>query len=154
MCAFVVLGLVFPYQAKRLAWGASLKWPILCWVGIKTFTQSINQQCTVILLLLRHSSARNTFIYPVKHRSGINGYKWLWVCNLPCVLCTVVKLLSFVVCDGIVSNMTERVSWSLLLKVTSERFPTSWQRFFIGKYWKSTFCSASTAMLHVPMSRV
>ena len=21
MCAFVVLGLVFPYQAKRLAWG-------------------------------------------------------------------------------------------------------------------------------------
>jgi len=25
MCAFVVLGLVFPYQAKRLAWGMSLK---------------------------------------------------------------------------------------------------------------------------------
>jgi len=25
MCAFVVLGLVFPYQAKRLAWGTSLK---------------------------------------------------------------------------------------------------------------------------------
>jgi len=30
MCAFVVLGLVFPYQAKRLAWGRSPKWPILC----------------------------------------------------------------------------------------------------------------------------
>jgi len=29
MCAFAVLGLVFPYQAKRLAWGMSMKWPIL-----------------------------------------------------------------------------------------------------------------------------
>jgi len=26
MCAFVVLGLVFPYQAKRLVWGTSPKW--------------------------------------------------------------------------------------------------------------------------------
>jgi len=42
MCAFVVLGLVFPYQAKRLAWGMSLKWPILCRVGCKATTQSIN----------------------------------------------------------------------------------------------------------------
>jgi len=25
MCAFVVLGLVFPYQAKRLSWGMSPK---------------------------------------------------------------------------------------------------------------------------------
>jgi len=30
MCAFVVLGLVFPYQVKRLAWGTSKKLPILC----------------------------------------------------------------------------------------------------------------------------
>jgi len=28
MCASVVSGLVFPYQAKGLAWGTSLKWPI------------------------------------------------------------------------------------------------------------------------------
>jgi len=28
MRAFVVLGLVFPYQAKTLAWRTSLKWPI------------------------------------------------------------------------------------------------------------------------------
>jgi len=41
MHAFVVLGLVFPYQAKRLAWGMSLKWPILCRVGHKT--QSVSQ---------------------------------------------------------------------------------------------------------------
>jgi len=27
MCAFVVLGLVFPYHAKRLAWGMSPKLP-------------------------------------------------------------------------------------------------------------------------------
>jgi len=43
MCAFVVLGFVFPYQAKRLAWGTSPKWPILYRVGRKTLTQSINQ---------------------------------------------------------------------------------------------------------------
>jgi len=41
MCAFVVLGLVFPYQARRLAWRTSPKWPILCRVGCKTTTQSI-----------------------------------------------------------------------------------------------------------------
>jgi len=28
MCAYVVLGLVFPYPAKRLDWGTSPKWPI------------------------------------------------------------------------------------------------------------------------------
>jgi len=43
MGAFVVLGFVFPYQAKKLAWGTSLKWPILCGVGCKTLTQSFSQ---------------------------------------------------------------------------------------------------------------
>jgi len=33
MCAFVLLGLVFPHQAKRLAWGMSPKWPIMCGSG-------------------------------------------------------------------------------------------------------------------------
>ena len=42
MYAFVVLGLDFPYQANRLAWGTSLKWPILCQVGRKNLN-SINQ---------------------------------------------------------------------------------------------------------------
>jgi len=28
MCAFVMLGLVFPYQPKRLAWGTSREWPV------------------------------------------------------------------------------------------------------------------------------
>jgi len=45
MCAFVVLGFVFPYQAKRLAWGTSPKWPILCRVDRKTTTQSVNAGC-------------------------------------------------------------------------------------------------------------
>jgi len=36
-----VLGLVFPYHAKRLAWGTSPKWSILCQVGHKTTTQPI-----------------------------------------------------------------------------------------------------------------
>jgi len=40
MYAFVLLGLVFPYQAKRLAWGTP---PILCGVRCKTFTESINE---------------------------------------------------------------------------------------------------------------
>ena len=42
MSAFVVLHLVFLYQAKSLAWGTSPKWSILCRVGRKTLTQSIN----------------------------------------------------------------------------------------------------------------
>jgi len=41
MHAFVVLGFVFPYQAKRLAWGTCLKWPILWRVGCKTLTRSV-----------------------------------------------------------------------------------------------------------------
>ena len=51
MCAFVVLGLVFPYQAKRWAWGLSLKLPILCWVGHKTLTQSIGDWCLLCISL-------------------------------------------------------------------------------------------------------
>jgi len=42
MCVFVVLGFVFPYQAKRLAWETSPKWPILWRMGCETLTQSIN----------------------------------------------------------------------------------------------------------------
>jgi len=34
---------VFPYQAKRLAWEMSPKWPVLCRVGCKTLTQSISR---------------------------------------------------------------------------------------------------------------
>jgi len=39
MHAFVVLVFVFTYQAKRLVWGTSPKWPILCWVGCKSVSQ-------------------------------------------------------------------------------------------------------------------
>jgi len=42
MRAFVVLGLVFSYQSKRLAWGTSPKSPILCRVGHKNHN-SVNQ---------------------------------------------------------------------------------------------------------------
>ena len=44
MHAFVVLGLVFSYQAKRLAWGTSPKWLILCRMGRKTTTHSMAVQ--------------------------------------------------------------------------------------------------------------
>jgi len=44
MCAFVVLGLVFPYQVKRLACGTSPKWPVLC--------QSINHTPTDLLFVV------------------------------------------------------------------------------------------------------
>jgi len=39
MRAFVVIGLVFPYQAKRFAWTTSPNLLILCRVGHKTTTQ-------------------------------------------------------------------------------------------------------------------
>jgi len=42
MHAFVVLGFVFPYQAKRLAWRTYPKLPILCQMGRQTVTQSIS----------------------------------------------------------------------------------------------------------------
>jgi len=38
-----VLDLVFPYQAKRLAWGMSPIWPTLCRVGRKTCKTSAHQ---------------------------------------------------------------------------------------------------------------
>ena len=38
---FIVLGLVFPYQAMRLAWETSPKLIILCREGRKSLTQSI-----------------------------------------------------------------------------------------------------------------
>jgi len=53
ICGFVALGLVFPCQATRLAWGTSLKWPILCRVGRKTTTQSINQSVSTYFRPLR-----------------------------------------------------------------------------------------------------
>jgi len=44
MCAFVVLGLVFPYQTNRLAWRMSLQWPIsFRWEVKPQLNQSINQ---------------------------------------------------------------------------------------------------------------
>jgi len=43
MRAFNVFGLVFPFQAKRLVWGTSLKWPILCGVAHKTTSQSTEE---------------------------------------------------------------------------------------------------------------
>ena len=43
MCASVMLCLVCPYQAKRLALETSPKWPILCQVRRKTLTQSVSQ---------------------------------------------------------------------------------------------------------------
>jgi len=48
MCAFVVLGLVFPHQAKRLACRTSPIWPILCRAGRKTLTQSIISKVSVL----------------------------------------------------------------------------------------------------------
>ena len=44
--AFLVLGLVLPHQAKRLAGGTSPKWPVLCRVGHKTLTQALNGTCS------------------------------------------------------------------------------------------------------------
>jgi len=42
MCASVVIGLVFSYRAKRLAWGTSPKWPFCVeWDGKPQLDQSV-----------------------------------------------------------------------------------------------------------------
>jgi len=56
MNAFIVLGLVFPYKAKRLAWETSPKWPVLCWVGHNTLNQSTNQLRISVTLWSRYCS--------------------------------------------------------------------------------------------------
>jgi len=57
MFAFVVLGLVFSCQAKRLAVGMAPKWPISCRVGIYTGCYSchnpFNLSCLGICVVLR-----------------------------------------------------------------------------------------------------
>jgi len=57
MRAFVVLCLVFPYQGKRLAWGNAPKWPILCWVGRKTTTESVELCCNLMLCLVHRRAS-------------------------------------------------------------------------------------------------
>jgi len=42
MHAFVVLGFVLPYQAKRLAWGTSPKWPICVEWDVKPYLDQSN----------------------------------------------------------------------------------------------------------------
>ena len=45
-CAYpfcFTFSLLILFYEKRLAWGTSPKWPILCWVGRKTTTQSISR---------------------------------------------------------------------------------------------------------------
>ena len=49
LCAFVVLGLVFPHQAKRFDWETSPKWPILCQVWCKILTQSTRYKTNITL---------------------------------------------------------------------------------------------------------
>jgi len=44
MCDFVVSGLVFSIPSREVGLGTSPKWPILCWVGRKTTTQSIKPE--------------------------------------------------------------------------------------------------------------
>jgi len=68
MCAFVLLGLVFPYQGKRMAWGTSRKWSILRRAECKTTTESINQ-CR------SHSLTCS--------RRGPCGYKWHRFLRMP-----------------------------------------------------------------------
>jgi len=56
MCAFCVN--FFSYQAKRLAWGTSAKWPVLCRVGRKTLTsiRSVCLFCAVLSATIVHSA--------------------------------------------------------------------------------------------------
>jgi len=60
MRAFVVLGLVFPHEGKRLAWGNVSEMTYYCVVGRKTLTHSLThgqlmtQSCRQLSLLKMH----------------------------------------------------------------------------------------------------
>jgi len=64
MPACVVLGFVCQYQAERWAWGTSSKWTILCWVGSKIWTQSVNLSLPVMWLNIHYSegSVLNNYV--------------------------------------------------------------------------------------------
>jgi len=51
MFAFVVLDLVFSTKPRDWLGRTSPKWPILCGVGYKTLTQSINGVCAAVVVL-------------------------------------------------------------------------------------------------------
>jgi len=78
MCAFIVLSFVFPCQAKRLAQRTSPKWPILCRVGRKTLTQSINWLCWRSLEKTRRSKVEPVGglveCYGCRSRSSVCGF--------------------------------------------------------------------------------
>ena len=95
MCAFVVLGLpvVFPYQANRLSLGTSPKWPILCWVGRKTLTQSINQS---LWGFVRGSPLRD-FCSQTMWRTAL-AKSWTRPCCRFCNRC-------LVLCSGVLSSV-------------------------------------------------
>jgi len=88
MCAFVVLGLVFPYQAKTLAWGTSTKWPILCRVGCKTLTRSINQpDCWEKQCCFVYDSCLMPVAITILHYRNVHGVKWrCCVVDLPVLI--------------------------------------------------------------------
>jgi len=75
MCAFVVLGLVFPYQAERLAWGTSSKSPILCRVGHKATTQSVISNGFFLLQVEENRGSPVKPGSPEKH-GGDGGSVW------------------------------------------------------------------------------
>jgi len=68
MRAFVVLGLVFSYQAKRLAWGTSPKWPIL---RHKTTTKSIKAGLVFVVwsAVKRRCMSLHDMVTPASHAS-------------------------------------------------------------------------------------
>ena len=66
MRAFVVLGLVFSYQAKRLAWGTSPKWPIL---HHKTTTKSIKAGLMFVVAVRWNGTARRCTTWSRRHHT-------------------------------------------------------------------------------------
>jgi len=59
MLAFIVLGLLFPNQADRLAWGTSTKRPISCQAGRKTLTHSVPWKIAKTKAISGHSTTQN-----------------------------------------------------------------------------------------------
>jgi len=94
MCAFVVLGLVFPYQTKRLPWGTSPKWPILCRVWCKTTTQSVSSAnyaplvwCWALVTNLRPYARELLSLLLTPISSSFVERLWSMACAPTSVLC-------------------------------------------------------------------
>jgi len=114
-CTFLLIGeyvlcFVFPYQAKRLSWGTSPKWPILCRIGNKTLTSN---QSVCLSTRMSHkwqvqTSQNFLYVLPVVVA---------WSYSDDIVICYVLLLFWMMSCFA---HSRPRGWWDVCLKVITE----------------------------------